>query len=134
MANTSEHDLIVKYAGKKGGGASGQLVIDDVEMSTSRDNRVRHGIGNENPQYIEEGNKTYTFSTTTMMNTAAAQALKDIRDGNARADTVYIKDDDVITEQAETFVWNDLTFSSSDDGDTTVSIDADLLGITDTVN
>jgi len=61
MANTSEHDLIVKYAGKKGGGASGQLVIDDVEMSTSRDNRVRHGIGNENPQYIKKVTKRTPF-------------------------------------------------------------------------
>jgi len=129
MAHTNEIDLVVKYASKKGGGADGQLVIDDVELSTSRDNRNRHGIGNEDPQYIEKGNKTYTFSTTSMMNSAAAQALVRIDDGDAEADTIYIRDDEVFTGQADGMVFNDLTTSASDDGDTTVAIDADLLGV-----
>lgn len=129
MAETSELDLVVKYANQKGGGSDGQLVIDDVELSVSRDNRIRHGIGNEDPQYIEKGNKTYTFSTTTMMTTAAANALANIDSGDAETQTVYLKDDDVITGQSEGMVFNDLTFSSSDDGDTTVSVDADLLNV-----
>jgi len=133
MANTNEIDLVVKYATKKAGGPDGQLVLDDVELSTSRDNRVRHGIGNEDPQYIEKGNKTYTFSTTSMMNTAAAEALVRIDEGDATADTIYIRDDGVFEGQAEGMVTNDVTTSASDDGDTTVSIDADLLGVDYTV-
>ena len=129
MAHTNEIDLVVKYAEQKGGGPDGQLVIDDVELSTSRDNRVRHGIGNEDPQYIEKGNKTYTFSTTAMMNDAAAQALVRIDNGDAEADTIYIRDDGVFEGQANGMVTNDVTTSASDDGDTTVSIDADLLGV-----
>jgi len=129
MAHTNEIDLVVKYASKKGGGTDGQLVIDDVELSSSRDNRNRHGIGNEDPQYIEKGNRTYTFSTTAMMNKAAAEALKRIDDGEAEADTIYLRDDEVFTGQAEGMVFNDLTTSASDGGDTTVAIDADLLGV-----
>jgi len=129
MAHTNEIDLVVKYAEQKGGGPDGQLVIDDVELSTSRDNRVRHGIGNEDPQYIEKGNKTYTFSTTAMMNDAAAQALVRIDNGDAEADAIYIRDDGVFEGQANGMVTNDVTTSASDDGDTTVSIDADLLGV-----
>ena len=129
MSTSNELDLVVKYAGQKGGG-SGQLVIDDVEISQSRDNRVRHGIGNEDPQNIEKGNRTYTFSTTTMMSSSAASALKDIDEGNAETQEVYIKEDGVWEETASGMVFNDLTTSASDDGDVTVSIDADLLGVT----
>ena len=52
-----------------------------------------------------------------------------IQNGSAQTDTVYIKDQDVFTGQASGMVFNDLTTSASDDGDTTVSIDADLLGV-----
>lgn len=129
MSTSNELDLVVKYAGQKGGG-SGQLVIDDVEISQSRDNRIRHGIGNEDPQNIEKGNRTYTFSTTTMMSSSAASALKSIDEGTAETQEVYIKEDGVWEETASGMVFNDLTTSASDDGDVTVSIDADLLGVT----
>lgn len=127
MTHTNEVDLIVKYANKMGGG-NGQLLIDDVELQRSRDNRVRHGIGNDEPQEIEKGNKTYTFSTTCFMNSAAAQALNRIFEGDAETDAVYIRDDGVFEDSADGLVFNDLTISSSDGGDTTVEIDADLLG------
>jgi len=129
MANTSELDLVVKYAGKKGGSSDGQLVIEDVELSESRDNRIRHGIGNEHPQYIEKGNKEYTFSTTNHMNSGAVDALKNIDSGDATTQEVYIKDDGQWSGTATGLVMNDLTVSASDDGDTTVSVDADLTGI-----
>lgn len=126
---TNELDLVVKYAGQKGGGDDGQLIIDDVELSESRDNRTRHGIGNEDPQTIERGNKTYTFSTTCFMNEAASDAIKAIKNGDALTEAVYIRDDGVFTGKSNGFVFNDLTVSSSDGGDTTVAIDADLLGV-----
>lgn len=129
MAHTNEIDLIVKYAGQKGGGTDGQLVIDDVELEQSRDNRNRHGIGNDDPQWIEKGNKTYTFSTTAFMSSASAQALEDIDAGNAEAEAVYIRDDDVFAGKAPGMVFNTLNVSASDDGDTTVQIDADLPGV-----
>ncbi len=129
MSTTNELDLVVKYAGQKGGG-SGQLVIDDVEFGQSRDNRVRHGIGNSDPQNIEKGNRTYTFSTTTMMSPSAVEALKNIDDGTAETQEVYIKENGEWEETASGLVFNDLTTSASDDGDVTVSIDADLLGVT----
>jgi len=135
MPNTSELDLIVKYASKKAGGSDGQLVLDDVELNQSQDNRPRHGIGNQDPQYIEKGNREYSFSTTAMLNGAAATALKEIANGNKTSNTVYIKDDSVLTGKAsDGLIPNDVTFSSSDGGDTTVSIDADLLGVTWTDN
>lgn len=127
--HTNEIDLVVKYATKKGGGKDGQLIIDDVELSRSRDNRVRHGIGNDEPQEIERGNKTYTFSTTTLMNKTAADALKRIYDGDAETDAVYVQDSGVFKDKASGMVFNDLTTSASDDGGTTVEIDADLLGL-----
>lgn len=129
MAHSNEINIVVQYAGKKGGGADGQLIIDDVELSESRDNRTRHGIGNDEPQEIEKGNKTYTFSTTSFMNSAAAKALKDIDSDKAQTQAVYLRDDDVFAGTASGMVFNDLTVSASDGGDTTVDIDADLLGV-----
>lgn len=126
---TSEIDLIVKYADHKGGGSTGQLVIDDVELNTSRDNRTRHGIGNEDPQAIEKGNKEYTFSTTTHLNSAAKDALVRIDNGDAETDEIYLRDGDQFEGRADGMVFNDLTVSASDGGDTTVAIDADLLGV-----
>lgn len=138
-SHTNETDLLVKYAGKKGGGDSGQLIIDDVELEQSRDNRVRHGIGNEEPQQIEKGNKTYTFSTTTYMSNAAANALQNIVNGDAETQAVFVKDapgngsptdaQNNFTQEADGMVFNTLNTSASDDGDTTVEIDADLLGL-----
>jgi hypothetical protein len=129
MSTINETDLLVKYADKKGGGSDGQLIIDDVELSQSRDNRIRHGIGNEDPQNIEKGNRTYTFSTTTHMNATAIDAIRNIDNGDAETQTVYMKVDGVFSEEATGLVFNDITTSSSDGGDTTVSIDGDLLGI-----
>jgi len=128
--HTNEIDLVVKYADEKGGGSDGQLIIDDVELEDSRDNRTRHGIGNDQPQWIEKGNETYTFSTTAMMSKSAARALKRIKNGNAVSDDIYLKDDGVFSGTASGFVFNSLTVSASDGGDFTVSIDADLLGVT----
>jgi choline dehydrogenase-like flavoprotein len=129
MVHTNEIDLIVQFANEKGGGTDGQLIIDDVELERSRDNRTRHGIGNGEPQVIEKGNNTYTFSTTAYMNSASARALQRIYDGRAETQAVYVEDDGVWKDRADGLVFNTLTTSSSDDGDTTVQIDADLLGL-----
>lgn len=129
MSTVNETNLLVKYADAKGGGADGQLIIQDVELSQSRDNRIRHGIGNEDPQNIEKGNREYTFSTTTHLNETAIEAIRRIDSGEAETQTVYVKVDGVFSEEATGLVFNDITTSSSDGGDTTVSIDGDLLGI-----
>ena len=117
MASTdNEVDLVVKFAGKKGGGPDGQLIIDDVELSSSRDNRTRHGLGNEEVQHIERGNKTHTFSTTCMMNDAAAEAMRDIRNGDATTQAVYaLHQDDsgsaTWKDKADGMVWNEETMA-----------------------
>lgn len=129
MAHTNEIDLVVQYADEKAGGPDGQLVLDDVELAQSRDNRVNHGIGNEDPSHIQKGNKTYTFDATMHMNDAAARALERIDDGDARTEAVYIKDAGVFEGRADEMVFNELTVSSSDGGDTTVSMSADLFGV-----
>lgn len=129
MTHTNEHDLIIKFAGRKAGGDDGQLIIDDVELERSRDNRTRHGIGNEEPQVIEKGNRTYTFSTTAFMSSAMADALQRIDDGTAETQAVYVKDQGNWVESSGGIVFNRLRTSSSDDGDTKVEIDADLLGL-----
>lgn len=129
MAYTSENDLVVKYAGQKGGSTDGQLVIEDVELQETRDNRRRHGIGNETTQYIEKGNKEANFSTTAHLNDGAVQALRNIDSGDAETQAVYIKNAGQFQGRASGLVFNDITVSSSDDGDTTLSLDADLLGI-----
>jgi len=126
---TNEIDLVVRYADEKGGGDDGQLIIDDVELNDSRDNRIRHGIGNEDPQDIERGNKEYTFDTTAYMNKSSARTLKRIDNGDAVTQAVYVRDDGVFTGRSDGMVTNDVTVSASDDGDTTVEISADLFGI-----
>lgn len=129
-SHTNETDLLVKYAGQKGGGDDGQLIIDSVELERSRDNRIRHGIGNEEPQEIEKGNRTYTFSTTTYLNASAAAALESIEAGDAETQAVFVKDaQGNYTDKASGMVFNNLTTSASDDGDVTVDVDADLLGL-----
>ncbi len=126
---TNEVDLIVKYADRKGGGTDGQLVIDSVELERSRDNRIRHGIGNDDPQDIEKGNKTYTFSTSTYMSDAAAQAMENMFDGSAEQQAVYVRKQDGWRDKADGMVFNNVTTSASDDGDTMVDVDADLMGL-----
>jgi len=133
MTTTNEVDLVIKYANEKGGSADGQMIIDSVELQRSRDNRTYHGIGNEDPQDIQGGNKTYTFSATAYMNKAQARACKRMFDGDAEAQAVYVRDDDVFDEKAEGLDWNEVTTSSSDGGDTTVDVSADLLGLNLTV-
>ena len=127
--HTNEVDVIVKYANVKGGGADGQVIIDSVELERSRDNRIRHGIGNDNPQEIERGNNEYTFSTTTYMGLDAAQAVERIYDGAAVSQAVYVRDPGNWKQQADGMVFNTVNVSVNDDGDATVDIDADLLGI-----
>jgi len=129
MTTTNEVDLVVKYADHKGGGDDGQLIIDDVELNEGRDNRIRHGIGNDDPQNIERGNKTYTFSTTTIMSEKAAAALRRIENGQAETDAIYVEEAGNWKGVSDGMVFNDLSVSASDGGDTTASIDADLLGI-----
>jgi len=129
MTTTNEVDLVVKYADHKGGGDDGQLIIDDVELNEGRDNRIRHGIGNDDPQNIERGNKTYTFSTTTMMSEKAAAALRRIENGDAETDTIYVEEAGSWKGVSDGMVFNTLNVSSSDGGDTTMSIDADLIGL-----
>jgi hypothetical protein len=129
----NENDIIVKYGGKKGGGDAGQLVIDEVELNEASDNRIRHGIGNQDPSSIESGNNTYTFSTTVMLNDAAVAVLKDIKKGDRSTKAVYVRhngdSETVYKEKADGMVPNDITETVSDGGDTSVSIDADLLGL-----
>jgi hypothetical protein len=127
--HTNEVDLVVKYASHKGGGEDGQLIIDDVELERSRDNRTRHGIGNSDPQVIEAGNNEYTFSASKYMNKAAADALERMYAGDARTDAVYVKDSGVFTQEASGMTINTLNVSASDGGDTMVQVDADLLGL-----
>jgi len=133
MTTTNEIDLVIKYSEEKGGSADGQLIIDSVELQRSRDNRTYHGIGNEDPQDIQRGNTTYTFSTTAHMNKAQARACKQMYNGVAETQAVYVREDDVFDEKADGMVWNEVTTSSSDGGDTTVDVSADLLGLDLTV-
>lgn len=127
--HTNEIDLVVRFADEKGGGEDGQLIIDDVDLESSGDNRIRHGIGNQEPQAIEQGNNEYTFNTTCFMNRSAARALKRIDDGEATAKAVYVRDDGNWVGRSESMVPNGVTLSSSDGGDTTVEVSADLFGI-----
>lgn len=131
MEHTNEVNLVVRYADHQAGGETGQLVIDDVSLTQSRDNRNRHGIGNDDPQWIEKGNNTYTFSTTAFLSDASAAALKRIERGDAVSDAIHITDTGTgnTLGKASGMVFNELTVESSDGGDSTVSIDADLPGV-----
>lgn len=119
---TSDSELEIEISDAQAGTTQGQLILDDVEWRKERDNDPKHGIGNDEPQGMRYGNKTYMVSATAILNEAAADMMLAAK-GTAILEGV------LRTPNLEVDVgkldWNDVRTEASDDGDVTVSVEFD---------
>jgi len=65
----------------EGGDTNKQLTLTDAEVSASRDNTVRYGLTNNEPQTVLEGNESYTASFEGDVSENMGDALQAVYDG-----------------------------------------------------
>lgn len=119
---TSDNELVVTVSDAEAGTTRGQLILDDVEFNKTRDNDPKHGIGNDEPQGIRYGNKTYSVSHTAHLNDAAAELMLDAEGQDILTAVLRTPNLEVNVGKLD---WNDVTLEAADDGDVTVSMDFD---------
>jgi len=119
---TSDSELEITVGDKAAGTTRGQLILDDVEWRKERDNDPKHGIGNDEPQGMRYGNKTYSVSSTSILNGAAADLALSIDDDDVL--TATLRTPNLIVDVGK-LDWNDVRIEASDDGDVTLSADFD---------
>lgn len=127
MGVTSDSQLKVTIGDKQAGGTQGQLILDSVEVSHSRDNDPKHGVGNDEPQGMQLGNITYEVTASAHLNGAAADLAKSIKPHtpiSATFQTTEDADGSLSTNQSELY-WNDVTVEAQDGGDVVVSLGLD---------
>ncbi|MDB9285387.1 hypothetical protein PN494_00170 [Halorubrum ezzemoulense] len=112
----------MKISDAEAGTTRGQLILDDVEFNKTRDNDPKHGIGNDEPQGIRYGNKTYSVSTTAHLNGASAELMLSAEGQDILTATLRTPNLEVNVGKLD---WNDVTVEASDDGDVTVAFDFD---------
>lgn len=120
-----EGQLKVRVGSETAGGNSGQVVMNDVTLSASRDNTDYSGIGNDTVTAKKFGTPNYEFDTEQILNKAAAQMLHDVVTG-VEKETEFLVNGEVIEFRAGECDWSDWEFNASDDGDVTVSISGEL--------
>lgn len=118
-------DLIVKLGGEMAGGETGQLVINDVSLTIERDNDPKHGIGNKDPVGMGYGNKTYSLSSESVVETAIADIVTDMYLNDQSPKEAVLRSDGALEASIGKIDWNSIEKSASDDGEVTLSIDAD---------
>lgn len=118
-------DLVIRVSGEQAGGQKGQLILTDVGFGGERDNTNYHGIGNDEPQDLGKGNKTYTLSTENVLNEAAARLLIELVENDAQPDEAEIRANGVLKGNIGKVDWNSFDWDASDGGDVTVSLECD---------
>jgi hypothetical protein len=144
----TEADLLIQINDKQGG-SEGQLLLSDVTVSGSRDNTLIYGIGNKQPQEVDPGNEEFSMSVEQYMTKEAAELLREIVNntptpessdgaddvipnistGGQSIDAAYLLFGDGLEMTIGDFRWNDFEINASEDGEVTVSLDADLLNV-----
>ena len=129
---TSETEVVVEIGEATAGGDGGQLILEDVEFEAERDNDVKHGIGNHNPQGIALGNIEYTTSHTAVMNDTAAELVADLDPSTPNEASMDLdgglEDGGDGSEYVSTEIyWNNIRTEATDDGDVMVELDFDVL-------
>lgn len=119
---TSDNELEIEISDAEAGTTQGQLILDDVEWRKERDNEPKHGIGNETPQGIRYGNKTYHVSATAIMNEEAAGLVTDADGQEILTGTLRTPNLEIDVGKLD---WNDVRVEANDDGDVTVSVEFD---------
>ena len=119
---TSDNELEVTISDAEAGTTRGKLILDDVEFRKERDNDPKHGIGNDDPQGMRYGNKTYHVSTTNILNDAAADLMLDAQGTEILTAVLRTPNLEVDVGKLD---WNDVRLEASDDGDVTMSAEFD---------
>lgn len=122
MGVTSDADLVVKIGDHEAGTTKGQLILDDVEYRMERDNEVKHGIGNDEPQGTRKGNKTYHVSHSAILNGSAADLALSVADGDELTAVFRSPDMEIDVGVLD---WNDWNVNASDDGDVMFEVEFD---------
>lgn len=125
MVVDENKDLVIRVAGEQAGGQKGQLILNDVGFGGERDNTVYHGIGNDEPQELGTGNKTYSLSIENILNESAATLLIELVENDAQPDEAEIRANGVLKANIGKIDWNSFDWNSQDGGDVTVSLDCD---------
>lgn len=109
------------------GGTSGQLVLDDVEFSKSRDNTMVHGIGNRTPQGVQRGNITYEVSASAHFNDSAAELARSLGPTDVLTGKLYFRKSETnsFNSHFTALDWNDCAIEATDDGDIVMSVTFD---------
>lgn len=108
---TDANTVVVTVGSSTAGGTSGQLILDEFEISVTTNDERRHGVGNEDAQGYVTGNNEYDLSFTHIGEDDDLAA--DIEDGNF---DVALEGNDYKYE-ANAIRPNDYTVSVSDGGD-----------------
>lgn len=137
----TDADLLLRI-NNNDGGSEGQLLLENVTFSGSRDNSMIYGIGNKRAQDVDPGNEEFTISVDMYMNQRAAAMLRRIVEGEATGptagyggssgsdlDVAYLLLDGAIEATIRDFRWNSFDIDVSEDGEVSVSLEADCLGV-----
>lgn len=119
---TGNGDLVVKVGDEIAGGTSGQLIIDDVTYSGSRDISEYAGVGNDETQGKSYGNKTFSLSVDTILNGSAATLARQIHDDEILSGYLKTPDDRYNLGELD---WNEFEITASDGSDA-VQLNADF--------
>lgn len=123
--------MVVQVAGQQAGGEAGQLILNNVNFAKERENTNAHGIGNKEPQGMKFGNITYTFSSESQLNEAAADLLRELSDGDDATEptNAFIRAEDTVEVRIGKIYWNTVEWDSNDDGDIIVTVNGDCMDV-----
>lgn len=126
-------DLIFNYDGVTSSGEaadeSGQLILESVSLTVERDNDPKHGISNKEPQAMSYGNKTYTLSFEGHVNEAIADVVVAMYLDDQTPRDADLRSEGAMEATIGKIDWNSVEKSGSDDGDVTLSVDADCRNV-----
>jgi len=118
---TDANDVIVKIGDAQAGGTVGALIIDETEISVSKNKEKKYGVGNKTAQGRTSGNEEVDVSFTHIgqNETLANHVVDGNFDFILRGDEYAWELDDVD---------GSFTINVSDSGDYELDFDGDALG------
>lgn len=119
---TDANDAVVSVGSTQAGGAKGTIILSDFEITANQDKETQHGIGNQEPQGRQYGNKTYDVSFTHVGEDN--ELMSEIDDGNF---TVKLTGNEAIYSLTDVD-YDDWTMTLSDDGTWELDFNGDALG------
>lgn len=127
MANgiTDDGELVIRIDEQQAGGESGQLILTDATFTLDRSNSEHVGIGNDTTQAVSYGNTTASVSVEGQTTESMANLVVNLWENRTSPSSVFFRGNFLETRGGK-MDWNNMEWSISDDGDATLSIDANL--------